>query len=144
MDLEIIRKFRENLRILERELDMQNKSCCCCGVTLSQCHLLLELDKTNNISLNELSEKLAIDKSSVSKTVENLVKANLIIRTIPKEDRRVTNLSLTKEGIEVCKKINTNNDEYFKGVLSSIPEEELPAFNKSFEAFVNSMKKANN
>ena len=141
MDSAAVRKFRNNLRILEREWEIENKSCCCGGVTLSQCHVLLELDRTNNITLNQLSEMLDIDKGSVSKTVEKLVNANLIARTIPKEDRRVTRLSLTDDGIKVCNEINSSNDGFFKEVLGAIPEHDLPIFQEAFEILVNSMRR---
>ncbi len=144
MDSEIIRKFRENLRIFERELDIQNNSSCCCGVTLVQCHALMELSKNNNMTLNRLSEKLTLDKSTVSRTIESLVNNELVSRTIPKENRRITNLRLTKEGIAVCKQINTGNDDYYEKALNSIPGEELPIFLRSFEILANYMKKLNN
>jgi len=144
MDSDIIRKFRENLRVFERELDIQNNSGCCCGVTLSQCHALMELTKNDNMTLNRLSEKLTLDKSTVSRTIESLVNDKLVCRTIPKENRRITNLSLTKEGIAVCKQINTGNDYYYKKALNSIPGKELPIFLRSFEILANYMKKLNN
>ena len=143
MDSDTVRKFRENLRVFERELDIQNNSGCSCGVTLSQCHALMELSKTNNITLSQLSEKLSLDKSTVSRTVESLVNNELITRTIPKENRRITKLTLTKMGIAVCKQINTGNDDYYEKALNSIPDVELPVFFKSFETLVNYMKKVN-
>ncbi len=143
MDTGIIRKFRENLRLFERELDCQNNSACCCGVTLPQCHALMELSKENIMTLNYLSEKLTLDKSTVSRTIESLVNNELVSRTIPKENRRITNLSLTKKGIDACKEINTGNDDYYRKALKSIPKEELPIFLKSFETIVNNMNKLN-
>ncbi len=143
MDIDLIRKFRENLRIFERELDIQNNSGCCCGVTLTQCHTLMELSKKDNISLNQLTEKLSLDKSTVSRIVEGLVKNDLVDRTIPNENRRTTIISLTKQGIAVCKQINEGNDEYFIKVLSTLPEEELVVFLKSFENVAYEMKTLN-
>ena len=66
----IVRKFREILRGSERELDRQNNSSCCCGVTVSQCHALMELSKSDQIRLIQLSAQLATDKSAASRSRE--------------------------------------------------------------------------
>ena len=138
-----MRKFREILRIFERELDSQNNSSCCCGVTLSQCHTLMELSKTDNITLNQLSEQLSIDKSAASRTVENLVAKKMVERSIPKENRRTTKLKLTQTGLTVCQQINNGNDDYYSKALGAIPAENLAAFLRTFENMVSHMSKLN-
>ena len=143
MDQKVVRKFREILRIFERELESQNNSSCCCGVTLSQCHTLMELSKNDNISLNKLSEQLSIDKSAASRTVENLVTKKMVERSIPKENRRTTNLKLTKAGINVCHQINNGNDDYYSKALGAIPADDLAVFLSSFENMVSHMHKLN-
>jgi DNA-binding MarR family transcriptional regulator len=144
MDPEVAREFREILRIFERELDKQNNSSCCCGVTLSQCHALMELSKADDINLNQLSEKLSIDKSAVSRTIENLVTKELVERVIPKENRRIIHLKLTNAGVNVCHQINTGNDDYYFKALKSIPSEDLSIFIRSFENLATHMAKINN
>ena len=42
----------------------------CCGVSLTQCHTIVEIAKAGSISLNELADILTLDKSTVSRTVE--------------------------------------------------------------------------
>jgi len=143
MDPEGVRKFREILRIFERELDKQNNSSCCCGVTLSQCHALMELTKKDSVNLNQLSEKLSIDKSAVSRTIETLVTKELVVRIIPKENRRITNLKLTKTGVNVCHQINTGNDDYYFKALKSISTEDLSIFLRSFENLATQMANMN-
>lgn len=134
-----VREFRQILRNFERELNIQNQSGCCCGVTVTQCHVLMALDKQDNITLNELAVLVNLDKSTVSRTVDSLVNNNLIDRTIPKSNRRTTRLTLTPSGTEACHTINSGNDLYYKLVLSSIPLEIYPAFLKGFQAMVEAM-----
>jgi DNA-binding MarR family transcriptional regulator len=143
MDQKVVRKFREVLRIFERELESQNNSSCCCGVTLSQCHALMELSKTDNISLNQLSEQLSIDNSAASRTVENLVTKKMVERNIPKENRRTTQLKLTKSGINACQQINNGNDDYYSKALGTIPADNLAVFLRTFENMVSVMSKLN-
>ena len=143
MDQKVVRNFREILRIFERELDSQNNSSCCCGVTLSQCHTLMELSIKDNISLNQLSEQLSIDKSAASRTVEYLVTKKMVERSIPKENRRTTNLKLTKTGINVCQQINNGNDDYYSKALGAIPADDLAVFLRTFDNIVTQMSKLN-
>tara|TARA_Y100000031_G_C8175921_1_gene364095 strand:+ start:471 stop:920 length:450 start_codon:yes stop_codon:yes gene_type:complete len=137
------RTFRHYLRHFERELNIQNTSSCCCGVTLTQCHTLMELHNEDNIQLNELSQKLFLDKSTVSRTVESLVNQELVKREIPKQNRRTTNIKLSEKGLDVCETIHNGNDAYFEEALGAIPKNILPKFIEGFNTLVNKMIELN-
>ena len=143
MDISTVHKFRENIRHIERELNIQNSSNCCAGVTLAQCHTLLELFYHKSINLSELSEKLYLDKSTVSRTIDNLVNNGMVDRSIPKENRRKIILSLTEKGTGICKQINRDSDTFFRTIIESLPPEDLPIFLRSFEIFVKKMIQSN-
>jgi DNA-binding MarR family transcriptional regulator len=140
----IIRNFRQNLRHFERELEVQNNSSSCCGVTLAQCHTLLELDHKDDITLNELCKKLFLDKSTLSRTIEGLVKRGLVSRETPKDNRRVIRIKLTPGGKSVCNRINKGNDDYFKKVLDTLTSKEINQFLESFNKLVIKMIDFNN
>ena len=143
MDISVIRKFRENIRHIERELSIQINDTCCEGVTLAQCHTLLEVYLHNSINLNELSEKLYLDKSTVSRTVDSLVKNGTVNRVIPEENRRKVTISLTNRGNSICRQINRDSDAYFDTIIESIPAGDLPVFLRSFEIMVKKMIEIN-
>ncbi len=143
MGTKTVIEFRENLRHFERELQKQNTSQCCNGVTLAQCHTLLEISKHSELTLNQLSKELNLDKSTVSRTVDGLVNLGLITRTIPKENRRIVNLNLTVQGKEVCETINSRNNFYYSQILQILPEKEIINFLSSFKLIVNQMIKLN-
>ena len=103
----------------------------------------MELSKTDNIGLNQLSEQLSIDKSAASRTVENLVTKKMVERSIPKENRRTTKLKLTQTGITVCQQINNGNDNYYSKALGAIPTDDLAVFLRTFENMVSHMSKLN-
>jgi DNA-binding MarR family transcriptional regulator len=119
-----VKKFRELLRRFERELFMQNNESCCGGVTLAQCHTLLEVENKGKESLTELAKTIGLDKSTVSRTVDGLVNAGLVDRTIPEENRRTSTIQLTRAGKDICSKINTTNDKYHEDTLSVLSESE--------------------
>ncbi len=103
----------------------------------------MELYNEDNIQLNELSQRLYLDKSTVSRTVETLVKEDLLNREIPPENRRVTNIKLTQKGLEVCETIHKGNDAYYKEALGAIAQKVLPKFLEDFEILVNKMIELN-
>ena len=143
MNLKIVRRFREALRDFERELAIQNNSNSCCGLTVVQCHAMLEISKLIKCQLQELAGALQLDKSTVSRTINGLVKGGFVKRLIPDSNRRIIEISLTEFGIETCKIINTENDKYFNAALSSIPPEIRENFLQGFELLALRMNQLN-
>jgi len=67
MNLEETWGFLEKLRQLEREIGWQLESDTeCCGVTLTQCHIILEIGKTGESSVVDLATVLGLDTSTLS------------------------------------------------------------------------------
>jgi DNA-binding MarR family transcriptional regulator len=139
MDQKYIHHFRNIIRIFDRELSAQNDASCCNGISVSQCHTLLEIEKNNEISVSELAQKLSLDKSTVSRTVEGLVNISLVDRVIPKENRRMALINLTDSGKQVCSTINYSNDSYVEAVLKDFTEVEREEFLRLFEKLTKNM-----
>ena len=136
---QMIRKFREILRRLEREIFMQNNEACCSGVTVAQCHTLLEIESKTKESVTELAKTLGLDKSTISRTVDGLVHSGLVDRTIPVENRRMATLQLTEAGKETCNSINCRNDQYFTDTLSILTDPEKDELIRLLEKITNQM-----
>jgi len=125
MNLDEIRAFRRFTRFLEREVERQlGNPTACCGVTMPQCHVLLELEEQGGISLTDLAFRLDLDKSTLSRTVDSLVKSGLLSRVDNSSDRRLINISLTLKGKEKADYINRENDAYYRELLEGLTEEE--------------------
>ena len=121
--MDLVKQFREYTRQLECHLGNMNQAdCCCCGVSTAQCFILVEIGRKPGISVKELAEILRIDKSGVSRSVEELVQKGFVERNPSKEDRRYVVLNLLPKGQARFEKIE--NDMYlkFKEVLEQIPE----------------------
>ena len=132
MKTDIIIKYRNILRQFERELFFQNFSMCCNQVSLPQCHALLEIEEQPEISLKELADKLSLEKSTVSRTVDGLVKKGFLNRETPSENRRLIKLNLTETGSSTCESINWNNENYISEILSSFNRTEQSEFIRLF------------
>lgn len=123
MDLETIRRFRRTVRRMQRQLGWQLRDDAgCCGVTLAQCHALLEAAEREEVSLMELAAMLELDTSTVSRTVDGMVKAGLVKRLVNPDDRRYVSIALTPHGHSVYQGIERTSNAYFAEVLSLVPE----------------------
>jgi DNA-binding MarR family transcriptional regulator len=139
MDKDFVRSFREIMRILDREIMIQNSTCRCNGVSLAQCHTLLEIEKNAEMSMSELAENLDLDKSTVSRTVDGLVNISMVERYVPNENRRKTLLNLTGNGKQVCSSINEANDTFYDRVLDTFSEEERKTFLSLLQKFTGNL-----
>jgi DNA-binding MarR family transcriptional regulator len=113
--------FRAALRRIERSIGFQTKDgATCCGVTLAQCHALIEIGAGPGLSVKELSARLGLDKSTLSRTVETLVKDGLADRAPDPSDRRAVAVRLTKKGLAslavIDKAWNAWGDALFRGI----------------------------
>lgn len=115
--------LRELIRVLVRNLGILEKSdASCCGITITQCHAVVEIGRKGKISLVDLADLLGVDKSTMSRTVNNLVEADLAVRELDAENRRYVTIQLTEKGKDVFRNIEKSMESYYKGIFDSIPE----------------------
>lgn len=116
--------FRELIRVLERRLGLLNKQDNFCSqVSLAQCHALVEIGRAESISLKELANILSLDISTMSRTVDSLVKKDFALRSPSKLDRRSIDIELTEKGSVTFKDIENKMEEQFKRVFEKISAE---------------------
>lgn len=124
MDNNITHELRELVRIFVRSLGvLQKQEAACCGVSIAQCHAIVEIGRTGEVSLNELAEMLNLDNSTTSRTVNNLVDMGLAERQSDESDRRYIKIRLTEQGKMAFLGIEESMELYFASVLKEIPEE---------------------
>jgi len=137
-----IRTFRKILRKFERELnDRLKENTVCSGVSLAQCHAVLELEEQGETTIGKLAESLGLDKSTLSRTIDGLFNVGLVKRFPHQNDRRYMSIVLTQQGQATCGKINRSNDEYFTRVFQAIPEEKHDLVLECFGIVAEAMKK---
>ena len=122
-NMDLVMQFREQTRQLECHLgNINSADCCCCSVNKTQCFLIVEIGRKPGISVKELAEILHIDKSSVSRFIEDLVQKEFVERNPSVKDRRFVTLYLLPKGQERFEKIEHDMYFKFKEVLEHIPE----------------------
>ena len=109
---------------------------CSCSVSLPQCLILLELDAHSQMTMSQLADELRLDHSTLSRTVEALVRNKLIARMRDEGDRRLVWVRLTDQGKRTCAEIHRNNDAYCADVISNIPASQRTAVLRAFDILV--------
>ena len=137
--IRIIENFRIDLRFFERALEQINQSTCCLGINIPQCHTIMEIGIAGTLSVKALAENMNLDKSTISRQVEKLVKNGLVNRLTSIEDRRKVTISLTPKGQEIYQTMNASLNEQFQTIFQQIPPKELTTFLKVFNQIAHSL-----
>ena len=123
MDINIIREFRRCIREIEREREYQLKNQSgCCGVTLAQCHCLMELDEMGATSIVDLAQRLRLDTSTLSRTVGGLVREGYVERALNPDNRRCVTVRLTETGVVKASEINAVCDGFYDDLFQGFPK----------------------
>ena len=113
------------------------------GFTTSQCNTILALYKSGGLTMNELSEKMNLDSSTMTRILDNLVRDKYISRDKDEFDRRIVIVSLTDMGKDVAKKIDITVKAYYKKVIANIPKGQVEDVLKSVNILQKAFERAN-
>lgn len=113
------------------------------GFTTSQCYVLLELKKFNNLTMNELSERMNLNTSTMTRIINNLVRDGYIQRLKDEGDRRIVIVKLTEEGIIEAKSLEKSIMDYYRKIVSNLPNGQIEDVLKAVELLINAFEKAN-
>ncbi|RAK10248.1 DNA-binding MarR family transcriptional regulator [Halanaerobium saccharolyticum] len=128
----MIQNLVRTLRIFEREEIVSE------GFTISQCYIMIYLLKNKSLTMNEISEKMNLDKSTITRIVSNLVRDGYIEKKTSHEDGRVILASLTAAGKQKAVDLQSKVNNYYKQVIGQIPEGEVMEVVSSVNYYVKS------
>lgn len=121
-----IQAFRRQLRRLERFIIVQlQQDAQCCGVSMAQCHALLEIAERDSTTVSELAENMYLDKSTLSRTVDGLVKEGWVERVINPDNRRAQVLTLAPAGRKLNDRIHGQCNDLYRRLLDRLPPKKL-------------------
>jgi len=113
------------------------------GVTTSQCYCLLELKKSERLTMYELSQRMNLNTSTMTRIVDNLVRDELIERKRDGKDRRIVVIMLTEKGRETSDRLNSSINLYYKKIIENIPEGHLNSILDSVSILLRAFEAAN-
>jgi DNA-binding MarR family transcriptional regulator len=117
------RKFREIMSLVYQRFNaLQRGEKRCFGVTMSQCVALETLHREGRMPVRELSQRLGLDTSTVTRLVDVLVRDGLAQRARDEAgDRRRVFVSLSETGRELASRLECCADDYCERILERIP-----------------------
>jgi len=101
----------------------QTRTPCGLPITVSDAHTLMELLQNPDFDQMELSRKLGLSKSAMSRLLQRLKRRGQISRSRSKVDGRAYSLKLTKKGKRQAEMINRESLATFKSIISGISED---------------------
>lgn len=114
---------RELFQVLTRRFGLLNKNCCSAleeDVSLVQSHILYEIQKQPDSSMQDVSERLAMDITTFSRQIQTLIKRELVMKNASPSDKRTYLLTLTDKGEQVAEEIDRQMGESFDMIFSSM------------------------
>ncbi len=113
------------------------------GFTTSQCYVLLELKNTDSLTMNELSEKMNLNTSTMTRIINNLVRDGYVQRLKDESDRRIVITKLTEEGLKAAKNLDESIMNYYRKIIENLPEGQIEEVLRSVELLIEAFEKAN-
>lgn len=137
MQREKIQQFRRSLRKFERDAALNSRSNPrTAGLSVVQCHTVINLGELKQTTIGQMAEHMGVDKSTLSRTVDSLVRLGLVERETDPEDRRFMRIFLSEKGEKICRDLNEVNNRYLEEVFAKIPKEEQENVLYYFDMFV--------
>jgi DNA-binding MarR family transcriptional regulator len=105
-------------------------------VTVAQLQALRFLLQNEQRLMSDLADGLAISYPAATKTVERLVKKDLVAREGDPADRRVVRVRLTEQGTELVRRINGEMRTRLESALGRMADDDRQALMRGMTAFV--------
>lgn len=92
------------------------------GITVARSYALLSIPREGQISMSELSEKMRLAKSTMTRVADQLVTKGLIERDPDTQDRRMVQVRLTEAGRQMQGEIEADYQMFFEMVLAELDD----------------------
>lgn len=130
----------ELLRAVTRAYERaQRREAGCCGVTSTQCQLLCAIGADGSAPQAELSRRLGLEKSWVSRAVDALERDGLVERRACCGDARMVDVAFTAAGRERFEGLNAALNAHAGSVMARIPEPERAGVRRSLELLADAL-----
>jgi DNA-binding MarR family transcriptional regulator len=121
-------------------LDRQEKLCQ--GVTLSQHHVIDALHRKQTLTMNELSREVGVAVSTLTRSIDVLVRDGIVARRHSEQDRRKVCIELTEKGREKGEMLRQCAEYFWGAVLAAIPDEKKQEISRDLRILMNALEQA--
>ncbi|MFQ3245728.1 MAG: DNA-binding MarR family transcriptional regulator [Arenicella sp.] len=98
------------------------------ALSITEWRIMAVLGEYPGASADEVSLKVQIEKSMISRALQKLLARHLVSRELDESDRRRQNLSLTKTGLEIYQQIVPVSYDYENLLQECFSKEERDVF----------------
>lgn len=134
------RQLRDYSRQTVRLLGMLDKQCGEIALSPVQAHALGEI-QLQPLTINQLAQRLNVDKSNASRTVSGLSKLGLVQSIENPADKRSQSVTLTVQGTSVLSQLDQQQDSFFDSLLKTLNEDEQQQLKQGLEAYLKGLTK---
>jgi len=136
---------RELFQVLTRRFGLLNKNCCSVGaidISTVHSHIIYEIDKQHEPTMQQIAETLAIDVTTFSRQIQTLIKMELVTKSPSLNDKRYYVLALTTQGKFMASTIEASMNNYLDEIFSHMNEFEQETVLRSIKLLNNAMSKS--
>lgn len=139
----LVEVFNDILMIEQKTLEDQD-----INLTMNEIHTIDAISTDGEKSMSEVAKELKITLGTLTTSINKLVKKGYVSRRRIEEDRRMVLLSLTEEGVAICRKHKAFHTLMVKNTISGLNNEEeavlIKAMSKLNDFFKKEVKKIGN
>jgi DNA-binding MarR family transcriptional regulator len=110
------------------------------NITVDQALLLILLQNRPELTQVEMAEVLFKDYASITRMIELMVKNDYLTREENQEDRRRKELTISKKGAEIIKKLFPVIDENRNTALKGLSQSEIEQLDSLLNKIINNCK----
>lgn len=107
-----------------------NNGCTRYALTAAQAVVVLIICDYGSLTQDEITKRLALDKSVIAKTVTKLEERGFLVRTTSPRDKRTYDIRPTRQAWEVYPHVKEQIEESFQHMTQNMTEKEKTEFRR--------------
>ncbi|NLY46303.1 MAG: MarR family transcriptional regulator [Tissierella sp.] len=122
-----LRRIDHTIRKKGREIIIE------ANITIPQFQALQILIHNENLTIGELSQKMALACSTITDLIDRMEKTELVIRRRSEKDKRVVIVEVLPKGHDILEKVLKKRRAYLKGMMSEYNLENMDILRHQLE-----------
>ncbi|HSH35925.1 MarR family transcriptional regulator [Schnuerera sp.] len=110
------------------------------NITIPQFSALQILIYNGELTIGELSQKMALACSTITDLIDRMEKNKLVIRKKDEKDKRVVRIEVLPKGHDIVKKVLDKRVKFLDSKMVGLKEEEKTSLSKGLESLYKAMK----
>lgn len=110
------------------------------NITVPQFTALQILINQGNMTIGELSQKMALACSTITDLIDRMEKTELVARSRDEKDKRVVRVDVLPKGYSILEEVLNKRIEFLDSKLSGLSYEEKESLDKGLNSLYQAMK----